>query len=351
MEGESRTRVRTEVFALYEFYHANRPGWERLESILAQAKRRGLHNLSHGDLLELGRLYRRAASHLAYARTNHLEPELISYLNNLVGRAHAYVYLPPASAPRQVWLFFRRTFPAVLQKRIGFVLLATLLMASAACLGLYLQMTSAKAAAALTPPGIGEVYERFAKNTWFNDPLAQRPLISAAIMANNIRVAIMAFTGGVLLGLLTFYALYGNGLMLGVLTGIFIQHGHGLDFWATILPHGVTELTAICIAGGAGLLLGSALVHPGRYRRRDALVIRGRDAVILFLGVAALLVVAGAIEGFVSTIGSLGTIPRLAIAGVSGILVYAYLFWPRKWEESAPKRDGLLGLVGEEGLP
>ncbi len=113
---------------LRQFYQANRPSWERLEAILERAKHHGLHALSHEDLLSLGRLYRKTASHLAYARTNQLEPELIAYLNNLVGRAHAYVYLPPIGTLRQISLFFRRTFPAVLQKRLGFVLLSAGLM-------------------------------------------------------------------------------------------------------------------------------------------------------------------------------------------------------------------------------
>ncbi|MGE5549932.1 MAG: stage II sporulation protein M [Bacteroidota bacterium] len=336
---------------LQQFYRANRPNWEQLEAILEQARRRGLPSLSRADLMALGRLYRRAASNLAYARTHRLEPELIAYLNNLVGRAHAYVYLPPAGIWRQISLMLRQTFPTVLQKRLVFVLLAAALMAGAAGLGYYLQCRSPKVAAAMLPGVAEETYKRFSDNTWFNDPLAQRPLISAAIMANNIKVAVMAFAGGILIGLITFYSLYFNGLMLGILTGFFVSRHHGLDFWATILPHGVTELTAICIAGGAGLLLASALVSPGRYRRRDALIIRGRDAVILFLGVVVLLIFAGAIEGFVSTIGSLGNGPRLAIAGGSGVLVYLYLFWPRKSPDAALKRDGLAALAGEEGLP
>ncbi|MGE5529888.1 MAG: stage II sporulation protein M [Patescibacteria group bacterium] len=338
--------------ALHEFYRRNRPNWERLETILGRAGSRGLASLDRQDLLSLGRLYRQAASNLAYARTHRLEPDLIAYLNGLVGRAHAYIYVSPAGTLRRIGLFFRRTFPAVLQKRLGFILLAFLIMLGAAAFGLCLQLLAPKAAAVLVPPGrSAELYKRFEENTWFNDPLAERPLISGAIMANNIWVSVMAFAGGILLGLLTFQVLYGNGLLLGVLTGVFIRHGHGFDFWATILPHGVIELTAIAIAGGAGLLLASALINPGRYRRRDALVIRGRDAVVLLLGVACLLVAAGAIEGFVSTIGRLGNAPRLLIAGATALLLYPYLLWPRKGPQEALERDGLLALAGEEGLP
>lgn len=336
---------------LQDFFRANRGQWELLESILARAKAHGLHNLNHEDLILLGRLYRKVASHLAYARTHRLEPELLAYLNNLVGRTHTYIYLPPTGARQWIALFFRRTFPAVLQKRIGFVLLAAVLMLGAGGLGYYLQARAPEAAQAMMPGLAAEVYDRFTKNEWFNDPLSDRPIISAAIMSNNIRVAIIAFGGGILLGLFTVYALYGNGLMLGVLNCYFALRGHGLDFWVAILPHGVIELTAICIAGGAGLLLASALVSPGEYRRRDALVVRGRDAIVLFLGVVVLLVIAGAIEGFISTIGSLSSAARLVVAVASAVLVYPYLFWPRRRSDNEPGREGLPVLMADGNLP
>ena len=336
---------------LNEFYRTGCLRWERLEQIIRRAEQTGLPQLGRKDLKDLGALYRSVASDLAYARTRRLNPDTIGYLNNLVGRAHAHVYIAPALHLDQIGLFFRQTLPAILHKRSGFIFLAFLLMASGFLLGLALQHYAPAAAGALVPKSTSEgLYERFEKNTWFNNPLAERPLISAAIMANNIKVAVLAFAGGILLGTLTLYALFTNGIMLGVLTGVFIARGHGLDFWATILPHGVIELTAICLAGGAGLLLGGALINPGNYRRRDAVILHGKDALVIFLGVVVMLIVAGGIEGFISTIGTLGNGPRLAVAAGSGVLLYVYLLWPRPGDTQL-WQQGLHSLGGRDRLP
>ena len=94
--------------------------------------------------------------------------------------------------------------------------------------------------------------------------------MSAMIIANNIKVAIVAFAGSVTLGALTVYIIGFNGLMLGGMAALFTNAGFGEDFWATIAPHGVIELTAIQIAGAAGLLIAAGALFPGRRRRRDA---------------------------------------------------------------------------------
>jgi uncharacterized membrane protein SpoIIM required for sporulation len=91
-----------------------------------------------------------------------------------------------------------------------------------------------------------------------------------------------------------------------------------------VLPHGVIELTAICIAGGAGLWLGSAFVLPGRMTRAHALVERGREAISLIAGVVVLLLLAGLIEGFISP-GPFPPAIKLGIGGVFAFLLFAYL--------------------------
>jgi hypothetical protein len=113
--------------------------------------------------------------------------------------------------------------------------------------------------------------------------------------------------------------------MVGALGALYVKAGFGPDFWATIAPHGVIELTSIQIAGGAGLLLAAGYLRPGRARRGDALVAAARRAVTLVLGVAMLLCVAGTIEGFVSPLRL--SIPiRGAIGAATGVALFAYLF-------------------------
>jgi uncharacterized membrane protein SpoIIM required for sporulation len=111
--------------------------------------------------------------------------------------------------------------------------------------------------------------------------------------------------------------------MVGGVAALFAHASYGLDFWATIAPHGVIELSAIQIAGGAGLLLAGAIIAPGRLRRRDALVRSGRRAGTLVIGTAALLVVAGTIEGFVSP-QRLSPEVRLAVGALTAVALLLY---------------------------
>jgi uncharacterized membrane protein SpoIIM required for sporulation len=144
------------------------------------------------------------------------------------------------------------------------------------------------------------------------------------LMTNNIKVSLGAFAGGVTFGLLTVYMLIYNGLILGAFLG---NPPPGLrdplDWCAYIFPHGVIELTAICIAGGAGLILGWSLIAPGNLSRWDSLRKSSRDALPLIGGVVAMLIIAGFIESCVAR----STLPRglkLSVAEVTAVGLIAY---------------------------
>ncbi len=126
------------------------------------------------------------------------------------------------------------------------------------------------------------------------------PAMSAMIVTNNVKVAIIAFAGSVTLGALTVYIIAFNGLMLGGMGALFTNAGFGSDYWATIAPHGIIELTAIQIAGAAGLLIAAGALYPGRRRRRDLIVANAKRAGMLIIGVISMLIVAAIIEAFVS---------------------------------------------------
>ena len=158
--------------------------------------------------------------------------------------------------------------------------------------------------------------------------------MSSMIMQNNIRVAAVAFATGILAGIGTFLMLFYNGLMLGVVGALIAAHGGEVQmgFWSFVAPHGVIELTAIFIAGGAGLMLGWAVLNPGEYSRRDAVKLAGREATKLMIGVAAMLVVAGVIEGFFSPSMTPDRV-KLIVAAMIGTSEYYYLFMSGRGSE------------------
>jgi uncharacterized membrane protein SpoIIM required for sporulation len=110
---------------------------------------------------------------------------------------------------------------------------------------------------------------------------------------------------------------------LGALGALYAQAGFGTDFGATVAPHGFIELTAIQIAGGAGLLIAAGVLLPGRLSRRDAIAQNGRRAGILIAGVAAMLCVAGIIEGFFSPLRFPADV-RAGVGALTGVLLVLY---------------------------
>ncbi|HET6315926.1 MAG TPA: stage II sporulation protein M, partial [Chloroflexota bacterium] len=164
-----------------------------------------------------------------------------------------------------------------------------------------------------------------AGQTWTDIEPTLRPAMATLIFTNNIRVAFLAFAGGVLFGLGTLYVLLSNGLLLGAVLGAAQYYGVAPLLWAFISPHGYLELTCIVVAGGAGLMLGDALLRPGLLRRRDALARAARQSIELVGGAAPVLIVAGLLEGFVSP-SDLPLGVRLVIGPLAGIVLFALLF-------------------------
>jgi len=282
------------------FVEKRQPGWQRLEELLRMESKKGVRNLEPETVAELGQLYRWVTSDLAFATGRGYDPSLRAYLNRLTARAHAVVYGGVhKGAAQRVAEFYRSTFPAEVRASRTPILICAGLFALSAAAAYYLIITQPLNAWVLLPPSmIQPIHEGLHKSNF--EPAVRglgSPALAAIIMQNNIRLAFLAFGGGLTLGVLTIYLLLFNGLMLGGTAALYQSAGFGRDFWATIAPHGIIELTAVQIAAGAGLLLAAGVLRPGRLRRADALRQNARRAGVLILGVASMLVVAGTIEG------------------------------------------------------
>lgn len=300
--------------------------WERLESLLAHAGRRGLRNLQAADLFELGRLYRWVTSDLAYAQGHGFDAQLVHYLNRLTARAHAHVYGSTVeTGGARIWRFFTHTFPAECRRSwicIGLCIALTVIWAAVAY-GIVAHDPSS--AYALLPESIvpAHITKSLHDSNFAFTPDASAQM-SSLIITNNIKVAYMTFAAGIVtVGAGSVYLIVFNALMLGALGALFAHAGFGPDFWATVAPHGFIELTAIQIAGGAGLLIAAGVLMPGRLRRRDAIAANSRRAGVLIAGVTAMLCVAGIIEGFFSPLRfPMGIRAGVGIATALALIAY-----------------------------
>ncbi|MEO5679754.1 MAG: stage II sporulation protein M, partial [Acidimicrobiales bacterium] len=159
---------------------------------------------------------------------------------------------------------------------------------------------------------------------------------------NNVRVAVLAFSAGIVVCAFSALVLVQNGTHLGEFVAVFVDAGKGAELFGLLVPHGVIELSAVVVAGAAGLRLGWTIVDPGDRPRGAALAEEGRRAVALVMGTAAMLLVAGTIEGFVTGSG-LPTAVRvgLGLAVGTAFWVYAWAFGRRAAAE------GRTGTIGE----
>jgi uncharacterized membrane protein SpoIIM required for sporulation/uncharacterized RDD family membrane protein YckC len=306
--------------------------WRDYRSLLDRARSRGLADLAEADVSRFAALYREVAADLARARTYGGSRELLYTLEHDVGGGHNLLYAPPRRRVRRAWQWLASGFPALVRRRARVIAVAALLLFGPAVVaGTAVVLDPGRARHMLPAEMIARAEEgtrRAAEGRGYVEaPPTAMPLLSSRLIANNVQVSFVAFAGGVLAGLGSVLILLMNGIFLGAVVGLFHAERLGLYLWMFVLPHGVIELTAICIAGGAGLWLGSAFVLPGRLTRSQALVERGREAVSLIGGVVMLLFLAGLIEGFISP-GPFPAAVKLGFATVFAILLFAYLLLP-----------------------
>ena len=170
------------------------------------------------------------------------------------------------------------------------------------------------------------------------DPQMLRPVMASRIVTNNVQVTFFAFAGGIAGGVLTMLLLVTNGISIGAVMGLYQSKQIFPLLLAFIAPHSVFELSAICLAGGGGLLIAAGMLLPGPRTRSRALVENGRRAITLIAGAGFLLVFAGALEGFVSPRVDVALSAKVGIAALSAVLLALYVAAPRRTRPFASVR-------------
>jgi uncharacterized membrane protein SpoIIM required for sporulation len=309
-----------------------KPHWSKLETLLNQSAQGGLKSLSRSDLQELSLLYRQTAADLAAIREDPGSVHFARYINQLLVRAHNTIYSGRRASPKALFSFFWETYPAAFRRNLNHCLLATLIFAVSGLVGAVLTYQNPDFKVKLLGPQMVETIDRH--EMWTHSIVGIKPLASSAIMTNNMSVGFTTFALGITAGLGTIYMMAFNGLLIGVIGMACWLSGMSVQLWSFVAPHGVLELPAIFIAGGAGLRIAQGLLFPGVLPRRDSLAQAGIGAVQLLLGTVPILIVAGLIEAFVSPTGL--PIPlKFSMAGALFVLLGVYLFGRSRNPKSA----------------
>jgi len=320
--------------------------WIQLEQLLDQSQKHGLKSLTHSELQQLSLLYRQAAADLSALREDATAQHYARSLNLLLARAHNTIYSGQKSSPFSVLQFYRYTYPQIFRDHLPLITTAFLLFVAGAIIGVLLSLTKPSFMHQFLGPAMMDSIQRH--EMWTKSVVAVKPAASSGIMTNNMTVAFIAFAFGVvpclgtLLWLLkgsiflpdTVTLLFFNGMMLGVVGTACWLNGMSLQLWSFVAPHGVLELPAIFIAGGAGLKLAKGLLLPGLLSRRDSLARAGAEASRLIIGTVPILIIAGTIEGFVSP-SALPAMVKFILAGIIAFFFFVYLFVPTKAKPAA----------------
>lgn len=303
-----------------QFVKKHREDWKKLEQLVSLMDKKK-KEIRGRDIDQFYRLYQKSAQNLSYSQTYYPNEDVTAYLNGLVAKAHNLLYKDQVSSMRQVRRFFGMTFVKLLWEQWKFVVAAMLLFTLGALGSFASVFNDPQHIYSILPPEIA--YGVDPDSLGSADGQVDSSIMSAGIMTNNIQVAFLAFAGGVTFGLLTVYALIYNGIIVGALAALFWHHGKTYAFWAYIVPHGMIELTAIFIAGGAGLLMGYKLLVPGQLSRGYQLKVHAKRSVQLLLGTIPLFVIAGIIEGFITP----AAIPLEAKYFVAFLTVIGLIFY------------------------
>jgi uncharacterized membrane protein SpoIIM required for sporulation len=259
---------------LTTFITKRRSEWRQLEDVLSRVEGSGLSSLDEEQATEFGRLYRRAASDLNQAQTFVSGDTTVQYLNDLVARCYLMIYTkPPGGSPT---------------------------------------IQPSEEGQDLTPAAsTGEL-----------------AAFSSLLFRNNMSVSLTAFALGITFGIGTAWLLWYNGILMGVLAAVFLQAGQLRAFLTGVLPHGVLELPAILIAGGAGFLLAQGMIQARPWPRLQELARAGKEALLLLAGCFPLLVVAAVLEAVVARAPDryLASGFKLAVAALFGLLFVIYVF-------------------------
>ena len=309
---------------LEHFLRDRSPAWRELDELVAAAHRRP-HRLGAGRLLRLGSLYRGAAADLALARRRYPGDPAVVRLEELVARARHVVYAAPQRRLSALRFFATGYWRLVAERPLALGVSALLLFGPALLAGAW-ALDDPGAAGGLVPGEYRSVAEPRTEGTDLGLSAAEEAGFSAEIFVNNIRVTLVAFAGGITGGLLTALILVLNGVLLGAIAGLAWGAGNGGPFVELVSAHGVLELTCIVVGGAAGLRLGWALIEPGRLPRGTSLRREARRTVLIALGTAPWLVLAGLVEGFLTPSG-LGVPAALAIGFAFGGVYWLLLAW------------------------
>lgn len=307
------------------FLKQNADKWKEFETMLAQSKR------ANPD--QLADLFVQLTDDLSYARTFYPQSKTTQYLNTLAMRVHQAIYRNKRERSNRFITFWKEELPRVMWDSRREVLYSFIIFTIAAAVG----AISAANDATFVRLILGDSYVNMTlENIERGDPMGVYAShgevgMFAYITFNNIRVSFFAFVAGLLLSFGTGYLLFSNGVMLGSFQYFFYEKGVLLTSVLAIWIHGTLEISAIVIAGGAGLVMGNSILFPKTYTRSESFMRGAKQGLKMVIGLVPIFITAGFLESFVTRHSSVSPVMSGGIIICSlGFVLWYFVLYPRQ---------------------
>jgi len=305
------------------FVRQNKDKWVKYESLLQKYKSLNPDQLSN--------LYVELSDDLSYASTFYPGSNTVQYLNGLATTAHQKIYRAKKESKSRFLTFFTKEFPREFHKHQKQLLWSFLIFAGFSLVGAYSAATDGSFLRSI----LGDAYVNMTlENIANKDPMAVYKQASETnmflgITINNIRVALTAFSLGVLAGIGTVFVMMQNGVMLGSFQYFFYEQGLLWESARTIWIHGTIEISVIIVAGCAGLVVGKSILFPGTYRRLKSFTMGIKDGLKIVISTVPFFIIAGFLEGFVTRMTQMPDWLAIIIISLSLLLIiYYYVIYP-----------------------
>lgn len=276
---------------------------------------------------EFPQRYRRIAQQLALARRRGYSPVVTARLQDLMEQGHQRLYRTAPLRWQAALEFLLAGFPRLVRSEAG-CMLASLALFAVPLVAMFVLMQ-------VRPELVHGLFDTRQIAQWeqMYDPSAPKLgrdsgsdwYMFGVYILNNVSIGLKTFASGLVVGVGSVVVLVGNGITIGTVFGHLQQIGSGGPLWSFVCGHAPFELTAIVLAGGAGLQLGLNWLAPGRRTRGQALREAGIKGARLCIGVVAMLVVAAFIEAFWSSSQQLPVALKYSVSAVLWTLVLAWL--------------------------
>ncbi|MBX9912884.1 MAG: stage II sporulation protein M [Pseudomonadaceae bacterium] len=274
--------------------------------------------------------YRHLCQQLALAQERGYSAHLVEQLQQLVMRGHQQLYRHRSHLAANAIGFLLTGLPQLVRREWRSLLCASLLFyGSLLGMGLLVYLFPELVYSVVPPEQVHSMESMYAPDAHRLGRFGERNsgddwMMFGYYIMNNIGIAFQTFASGLLFGLGSLFFLFFNGLMIGAVAGHLSQIGSGLTFWSFVIGHGAFELTAITVAGAAGLKLGWALIAPGRWPRSEALRLAAKQSVQLVAGAMLLLLIAAFVEAYWSSMTYTSSNVKFAVGGGLWLLVGVY---------------------------